>query len=58
MRDPGTTASLMVPDDKGVMGKASDLVYNDAPWVPDQRARFVHARLSHQVQFMSSRWPP
>ena len=32
-----------------MLAPAKDLVFNDAPWVPDQRARFVHARLSHQV---------
>ena len=42
--------ALMVPDAQGIMAKASELVYNDAPWVPHQRARFVHARLSHQVR--------
>ena len=48
--DPGTSAGVWMPDARGVMAKASDLVYNDAPWVPDQRVRFVHARLSHQVR--------
>ena len=42
-------AAPHIPDARGVLAPAKDLVFNDAPWVPDQRARFVHARLSHQV---------
>ena len=40
---------MHIPDTRGVMAPAKDLAFNDAPWVPDQRTRFVHARLSHQV---------
>ena len=40
---------LYILDSRGCLAPASDLVYNDAPWVPDQQIRFVHPKLSNEV---------
>ncbi|BDA44284.1 probable Sacsin [Coccomyxa sp. Obi] len=40
---------LYILDSRGCLAPASDLVYNDAPWVPDQQSRFVHPKLSNEV---------
>lgn len=40
---------LYILDSRSVLAPASDLVYNDAPWVPDQQIRFVHPKLSNEV---------
>ena len=42
-------AIIFVPDDKAVMGEASLLVYNDAPWTAQPDLRFVHDKLSHKA---------
>lgn len=43
---------LYILDSRGTLGPARDLVYNDAPWVPDQHFRFVHPKLSNEVQLV------
>ena len=45
---------LYVLDSRGCLAPASDLVYNDAPWVPDQQSRFVHPKLSNEVPLTHS----
>ena len=45
---------LHILDSHSVLAPASDLVYNDAPWVPDQQIRFVHPKLSNEVCLLQS----
>lgn len=45
---------LYILDFRGCLAPASDLVYNDAPWVPDQQSRFVHPKLSNEVLLNNS----
>lgn len=40
---------LYILDSRGVLVPASELVYNDAPWLPDQQFSFVHPKLSNEV---------
>jgi hypothetical protein len=40
---------LYILDAQGQLASAPDLVYNDAPWMPDQQARFVHSKISNEV---------
>ena len=43
---------LFILDSRGVLVPATDLVYNDAPWLPDQQFSFVHPKLSNEVVFI------
>eukprot|EP00854_Cymbomonas_tetramitiformis_P005339 gene5339-6482_t len=48
---PGCAGTIFVVDSKGLLAKAADLVFNDAPWIGGTTAahRFVHPKLSHEV---------
>lgn len=43
--------ALPVPDTRGILHPAKDLVYDDAPWLTGERPAVptVHPRLSHEV---------
>ena len=45
-----SAAQLFVPDARGSLALAGEMVYNDAPWLDHgQEHRFVHPKLSHEV---------
>lgn len=45
-----SAAQLFVPDARGSLAPAGEMVYNDAPWLDHgQEHRFVHPKLSHEV---------
>jgi hypothetical protein len=52
-----SAAVLHVPDERGVLVPAGDLVYDDAPWLAaatsSAAARIVHPKISHEVGW----WP-
>lgn len=52
---------VFVPDDRGVLLPAGDLVYNDAPWLdstgPAASRRTVHPKISNEVEASCFRSP-
>lgn len=41
---------LWIPNHRGALCRAHDLVFNDAPWLEAQGLNLVHAKLSYDVR--------
>lgn len=43
---------LYILDAQGKLAAVPELVYSDAPWMPNQDAHFVHPKLSNEVSLL------
>lgn len=41
---------ISVPDERGRLAPAEQLVFNDAPWLEAAAARTVHPKISNEVR--------
>ena len=55
-----SSGPLFVPDERGVLTRAEQLVFNDAPWLGPQQqaAHLVHPKISFEVRprWRQQRW--